>query len=447
MEEAMTGKLFTPVNVTVAFAAAVSAISRHRDVVRIGPNELSFCTVQSYQDIYAYPSKGKQRFEKTDFYDSGVMESRTATEQTCIQSQHKKPLASALSTKSVRKLEGTVQQFIDLFIEQLGNWGNGGHKPINVTDAYNWLTFDIIGELAFSESFNALTESASRLWPAILLDGEFYALLTSIKKRLPCMRLLLPFMLPRGTADRHRELRKLTHEKVVKRMELGGILGRDDFVSHMVSNGVDDTSELIIQGSALIFAGSETAATALAAITWYLLRVPRCLAAMQTEIRSSFKSKDEITGTSVARLVYLHGVIEEGLRMFPPVVIGLPRASPGAFIDGRYIPSGVTVSSDTYSMSRDPRYWTKPEEFLPERWIGNAFSDDKRASQPFSTGPGACLGINMAYVEMKLILANIVLSYDMESVDNPVTDWNQACNVHLLWKKPELWVKFRPRAI
>ncbi|KAI0005259.1 cytochrome P450 [Xylariaceae sp. FL0662B] len=420
---------------------------KYGDVVRIGPNELSFCTVQSYQDIYGYPSKGKQKFEKTDFYDSGVTEPHTAAEDVAIVSQHKKPLAGALSAKAVRDLEDVVQHFIDLFIGQLGKWGDGGRKPVNVTAAYNWLTFDIIGELAFSESFHALTESSSRVWPAILLDGEFYALLHSIKRRLPYMRLVLPFLLPKGTADKHRGLRKLTREKVAKRMELGRTVGREDFFAQMVRNGVGDEGELIIQGGALIFAGSETAATALAATTWYLLKNQNCLSKLRAEVRSAFTFKDEITGTAVARLPYLHGVVEEGMRMFPPVVIGLPRTSPGATIDNHYVPANITISSDTYNMSRDSRYWTRPAEFLPERWIGNPFDDDRRASQPFSTGPGACLGINLAYLEMKLILAKIMFTYDLEMVDSGIRDWNRECEVVLLWKKPDLWVRFNPRAI
>lgn len=88
----------------------------------------------------------------------------------------------------------------------------------------------------------------------------------------------------------------------------------------------------------------------------------------------------------------LHGVVEEGLRLFPPVPFGLPRDRAGAVIDWVYIPKGVIVSTENYALSRDPRYWTEPDSFRPERWIGERLGDDKRALQLFSTGPRAFLG-------------------------------------------------------
>lgn len=113
---------------------------------------------------------------------------------------------------------------------------------------------------------------------------------------------------------------------------------------------------------------------------------------------------------------------------------------------GEYIPQGVTVSCENYTLARDPRYWERPEEFLPERWLGEGFAgDDKKAFQPFSTGPRACLGINLAYLEMRVMLAKTVFTYDLELETKGIEDWNKSCRIVGLWQKPDLLVKFHPR--
>lgn len=66
------------------------------------------------------------------------------------------------------------------------------------------------------------------------------------------------------------------------------------------------------------------------------------------EVRSAFKSADEINGASTAKLSYLSGCIKEGLRIFPPSTYGLPRISHGVTISGHYVPKGVRLCAATY---------------------------------------------------------------------------------------------------
>lgn len=176
----------------------------------------------------------------------------------------------------------------------------------------------------------------------------------------------------------------LSGEKARNRMEMGDSLTRQDFFGHLIKRKEISEEYLIGNARVLLAAGSETTATSLAGTTWYLLKNQDCLGKLTKEIRNSFRSMDKITGDATARCEYLHGVIGEGLRMFPPVAAGLPRVSPGAVIDGRYVPAGVIVSVENYPLYRDPRYWVDPEVFRPERWIGQGLGDDKRAFQPFS---------------------------------------------------------------
>ncbi|KAJ0114884.1 hypothetical protein J7T55_004626 [Diaporthe amygdali] len=427
-------------------------LEQHRkygDVLRLAPNELSFASVQAYRDIYGHVTTGKERFLKSDAYDTE--EPRiSSVRDPAVHAAQRKALSHAFSARALRDQEDVVHQYVNLFMKQLGNFGAGGLKPVNVTEAYNWLTFDVIGDLAFGEPFGALANGSNH-WVNLVLDSViFEGLAERFKKKLWLQPLIRFFLGPKKIEEWKRhylEHQTLSKEKARKRMEMGDSLKRGDFFGHLIKR--KEISEEYLMGNAqvLLIAGSETTATSLAGTTWYLLKNQDCLKRLTDEVRSSFKSMDDITGDSTARCEYLHGVIEEGLRLFPPVAAGLPRVSPGALIDGQYVPAGYIVSCENYPLAIDPRYWVEPESFRPERWIGKGFGDDKKAFQPFSSGPRACLGVNLAYLELRITLAQVVFAYDLELVSREIEDWNQACISFGLWKKPALLVKFHPRNV
>lgn len=91
-------------------------------------------------------------------------------------------------------------------------------------------------------------------------------------------------------------------------------------------------------------AGSETTATFLSGTSFCLCRNPASYKKLVDEIRGAFKSYDEITGMATERLTYLKAVIDEGLRVYPPVPMGMPRVSPGETIDGKYVSEGVSLT-------------------------------------------------------------------------------------------------------
>ncbi len=94
-------------------------------------------------------------------------------------------------------------------------------------------------------------------------------------------------------------------------------------------------------------AGSETTATALSAINYYLIRTPHARKLLQDEIRSAFKSYKEIDATSTAPLKYMEAVCKEAMRMYTPLPLGLPRVVPegGDTVDGEWLPGGVRNQS------------------------------------------------------------------------------------------------------
>jgi len=92
-------------------------------------------------------------------------------------------------------------------------------------------------------------------------------------------------------------------------------------------------------------AGSETTATFLSGVTYYLCRTPHAYETLVDEIRSTFSEYNDITGQTVAHCKYLTAVIDEGLRLYPPAPIGMGRVSPRETVDGIFIPEGVRIAS------------------------------------------------------------------------------------------------------
>ena len=83
--------------------------------------------------------------------------------------------------------------------------------------------------------------------------------------------------------------------------------------------------------------------------------------------------------------------------------------------------------------------------FVPERWLGDVrYADDRReASQPFSIGPRGCIGRNLAYAEMRIILARVIFEFDMELMESSKS-WLENLKNFALWQKDPMMVRLKP---
>lgn len=108
--------------------------------------------------------------------------------------------------------------------------------------------------------------------------------------------------------------------------------------------------KLQANAGALIIAGSETTATLLSGVTYLLLKNPAALEKLTEEVRSTFKSEDEISINSVGHLKYMLACLDEALRIYPPTPSGLPRVVPqgGVNIVGNFVPENVSPAVELW---------------------------------------------------------------------------------------------------
>jgi cytochrome P450 len=145
------------------------------------------------------------------------------------------------------------------------------------------------------------------------------------------------------------EFARFASEKVDARIAQGTT--RPDFMSRVLENNRDDGTgitrgEINATTVVLVIAGSETTATLLSGAVFLLLRNPAAMARVRKEVDDAFASADEISIQRVSHLPYLLAVLEEALRLYPPVPIALGRVTPkdGASVCGQWIPGDVSVT-------------------------------------------------------------------------------------------------------
>lgn len=122
----------------------------------------------------------------------------------------------------------------------------------------------------------------------------------------------------------------------------------------------------------ITIAGSEGTATALAGATFLLSRHPREYERAVTEVRRAFSSETDITSSMVfASAPFIDAVLQETMRLYPPVSITMPRRVPqgGATIDGRFVAAGTTVGVNHLSCYRSSCNFEDAMSFRPERWL------------------------------------------------------------------------------
>jgi cytochrome P450 len=270
----------------------------------------------------------------------------------------------------------------------------------------------------------------------------------------PLIGKLLPMIIPKHLSEQRDAHRAYTKSFVMKRINNTDQIGRGDFMDSMLKHrGEKDgltEGELVTNSEVLVVAGSETTATLLAGVTYLLLRTPQAMQKVKTEVRQAFDSEDHIDFVNAtAKLPYMLACLNEALRMYPPVPTGLQRITqdPSTEISGVRIPAGCYVSVHQSAAYRSSRNFHQPMTFAPERWLPDApvqFANDNReAFQPFSVGPRNCIGRNLAYNEMRLILARVLWSFDLKLCEAS-NGWHRQ-KAYVLWEKPPLMCKLKQR--
>lgn len=196
-----------------------------------------------------------------------------------------------------------------------------------------------------------------------------------------------------------------------RRARPGGDAQPQDLLGLLLASNLD-RGQVRDEIVTFVVAGHETVASAL---TWAwdtLARHPHVLAQLRAEADAGWPvaAAPEPTG-----LVFARAVVDEVLRVYPPVWLITRRSLAPDLLAGVEIPASALIIVSPWLLHRDPACWEQPDRFRPERFLGSAGARAARTSAylPFGAGPRLCIGREAALLEAVVSLAGLARRYDI----------------------------------
>ncbi|KAK2836068.1 hypothetical protein FQN49_006714 [Arthroderma sp. PD_2] len=314
---------------------------------------------------------------------------------------------------ALREYEPRVFQHCSDLVKQLSGLTGA---PVDICKWFKYFGFDVMGDLSFGQSFDLLTSGRPNFLFDMMESGKP---VVGALIGVPWLFILFQ-KLPGISRVRSNWItwcgKQVQERKKASSAPLGTT--RLDLFSYILKNDLNEMAsdgDLTCDAELAIVAGSETTALNMTTVLYLLALNPEQKKALQAEIDYLVPTVDELSHQKLAGSSVLEGCISEALRLYPPVPSGMQRITPphGAMIADRWIPGDTIVSTPTYSLHRDSRYFVKPDSFIPERWYSKPdLIIRKDAFNPFLTGKYSCAGRPLAMMEMRMLIAMVVRLYD-----------------------------------
>ncbi|KAF7980603.1 hypothetical protein HWV62_37374 [Athelia sp. TMB] len=341
--------------------------------------------------------------------------------------RRRRPWNRAFNTEALKGYEEIIEKRANQLMETLS-------CQVGATNLAQWIsffTFDFMSDMAFGGGSEMLREGDRQgVWSA--LDNS-----TILSTALGHSPWLGPYynILPIGAEKRR--FRDFCVERAKSRIAQGSMT-KDVFHHFLNESGTEanppSMPEVVQDSGLVIIAGSDTTSTVLSSLFWFIMTNPAIYSRLQAEIDSVFPpGEDALNVAKHIHMNYLNAVINETLRLLPPVLSGsqrvVERGSGAATFGSHVIPEGTAVFSHFYSIQRDARYFSPlPETFWPDRWLpqpertspfGPAYKGpldvvtDRTAFTPFSFGPSICVGKSLALQELRMVVCLMLQTFDM----------------------------------
>ncbi|KAF1829995.1 cytochrome P450 [Decorospora gaudefroyi] len=421
---------------------------KYGDMVRVAPDEISCIRAEAWAEVYGH--KGSKAFTRDFKWYARLTEGQddiiVSTEAD--HSRFRKAFSASFSDKALKENEGIIMRNVALLVSRLQKHVRAGNDVADMIKWYNWCTFDVIGDLVYGSSFACLEKEEYHPWLGVVLQNIKLSSYGALMERYPAFKWLVNVLVPKSMLEMRNMHIGIIRSKIESRSEKQST--RRDVIADVSDTGDLTQGELEANLALITMAGSETSATALSAISYYLCRNESAFVEVKEEVRSTLRSEADITWDRVSELPYLAACIKEALRLYPPTPVGLPRRlmSDGTTVCGQYVPKNNVVYITQYSAYRSELNFLDAKSFRPERWLGDPkFESDQRdVFQPFIVGPYSCPGKSLAYMEISLVITKIVWTFDWALADEGSLAFENE-KVYALWQKNPLNLKLSERPV
>ncbi|KAF2837744.1 benzoate 4-monooxygenase cytochrome-like protein P450 [Patellaria atrata CBS 101060] len=456
------------------------------DVIRLGPNTLSFADPKAIKVIYGL-NKG---FTKSEFYPvqqavskGQRLPSLFSTTDEDYHSKYRRCVNNAFAMSSLVSFEPLVNKTINVFLDQTGKIFASTGKSCNFNQWLQFFAFDVIGDLTWSRRIG-FVEQNEDVDGIVKFIGDFlsYAapvgqmpLLDLVFKKNPIFMLsqkwglnntIFPatrFALARS-AERAGEMDKVRETGLPPPSSKGttdnpggiDLLTRFTQAQHAHPEFMTDR-EVLTACVSMVFAGSETTAISLSTVFYMLVTHPRVYQKLMEEIENAVRDggiEPRETGTvswgESQKLPYLDAVIQECFRVHPAAGLIVERVVPkqGIEICGRFVPGGTIVGCNAWVLHRRPEIFGEDVDvFRPERWLeadAAKLRDMKATMFQFGAGARTCIGKNISLLEIYKLVPSFLRRFEISLVD-PTKPWR----LHNAWfvRQLDFNVRFTARRV
>ncbi|PGH12267.1 hypothetical protein AJ80_06781 [Polytolypa hystricis UAMH7299] len=457
----------------------VTHIALHRkygDVVRLGPNVLSFADPKAIKGIYGL-NKG---FVKSEFYPVQMALSKgqplpslfSARDET-FHANLRRSVNSAFSMSALVQYEPMVDSTTALFLDQTDRLFASQDRICDFSRWLQFYAFDVIGSITYSrrhgfvdrnedvegivESLGAIFDYSGPIGQMPWLDYVFWknpflhllAKLGIRENSTPVARFAVARMQERLLSTTTTAQDSKHSQTDLLSMFLQAQKARPEFMTD---------KRVLTMATSMAFAGSETTAISLAAVFYHLLKNPTCLRKLLHELDTAVengtianRANGLVSWKESQTLTYLDACIKEAFRMHPSAGLPLERIVPpaGAEIAGYNIPAGTIVGCSAWVIHRRPEiFGADVDVYRPERWLlrqQQARLKEMNACMfHFGAGARTCIGKNISLMEVYKLVPSFLRRFEVHFAD-PSDTWK----LHNAWfvRQLNFRVKFRAKKI
>ncbi|XP_078377241.1 cytochrome P450 3A4-like [Oculina patagonica] len=328
-------------------------------------------------------------------------------------------LTPTFSAGKMKLMVPLIEKSCNVLLDKLEKISNTG-QSVDVSNWFSKLTLELILSTAFGVDSNIQTDPNSEI---LRKTREVFGAPSSLRllHRLPFGSYLLRFLNHlKGTKGDYFE--NLAKNIIQTRRREEGANERVDLLQLMLTANetADEASklsddEIVAQSVFFLLVGYKNTSNTLAFIAFFLATNPHLQEKLRSKIRLARTSDSTSSIYDLAQSVdYLDCVINESLRLCPPIFQMNRSCQEDYDFNGLHIPAGMEVIIPTYAIHRDPDAWPNPEKFDPERFRSGTKDDRDRHSYqflPFGAGPRNCIAERFALMEIKIALVKILMKY------------------------------------
>ncbi|GAA4827330.1 hypothetical protein GCM10025787_01620 [Saccharopolyspora rosea] len=310
------------------------------------------------------------------------------------------------------RLESAAPVITECVQDLLDRWEGPAERGevVDVVDDLMWLSMGVLSRVLFGVD---LRERADELLPVVRFAIKAMIITGKVEQ-------MLPRWVPtryRRDLNRHQAVLNRVMDDVIARQRAAG--DEDNLVAallraeHPETGRPWDDRAIRAELKTHFMAGHETTGCALA---WTLYAL-----AQHVDVRRRLTAElDEVlagrtpTAEDLPKLTYLRQVVDESLRMYPPIWVFPRDTVDDDEIGGYHVPAGTTVLISPHAAHHNAEVWESPEAFDPERFCPASRSTERYRYLPFGGGARHCVGHRLALLELQLTVAMVAQRYRLD---------------------------------